>query len=159
MPNEEKKPAKRARKEYAQEVLEIKISKEVKEIEAQETDYKNVFLWAINGLSSGLLYQGLLGIGFVSLVVFLGIQTGYSYFWSFVFLATALGISNILTLFLGLFVGSISDVYGKRKFLVIIFTGISIVFFTFIASWMNFYFTIVLFIIGNTLFQTSRIVY
>ena len=140
------------------QTVEIPISEEALKIEAQSTVLKNVLKWAVGGLSSGLLYQGLLSIGFVSLVVFLGFQEGFTYFWSFVFLALSLGISNLITLILGLFVGTLSDIFGKRKLLVLIFTSISIVLFATIASWMNFYFTIILFILGNSLFQVSRIV-
>lgn len=155
----QKTPVSEQINDYIRKKEKIPISQESLDYEAQSTNYRNIIKWAINGVSSGLLYQGLLSIGFVSILIFLGTQEGFTYFWSFVFLALSLAISNILTLISGLFIGTLSDIFGKRKQLVLILTSISTLLFALIASWLNFYFTIVLFIIGNTIFQISRIIF
>jgi len=139
--------------------LDIHISKDAKELEASSTNIKNLLLWSSGAISSGVVYQGLMSIAFIVLSVFLGMQQGQTYFWSFVTLTIALVISNILTMIIGPFIGSLSDIIGKRKILVIILTSISLVIFACITSFMNFWFTIVLFTIGNLFFQLGNIVY
>ncbi|MFX1538218.1 MAG: MFS transporter, partial [Promethearchaeota archaeon] len=138
---------------------ELSFSKEALEIEAEQTNSKNVLLWGFGSAISGIFRQGLLSITFVTLGIFLGMQEGFTFFWSFVALTIVLGISNLLVIIIGPFIGALSDSLGKRKSFMIIFSGISVVLLATIATWLNFWLTATLFIFGNCAYQLGRIVY
>ncbi|MHA1124021.1 MAG: MFS transporter [Candidatus Heimdallarchaeota archaeon] len=137
----------------------ITISDDAEKLEAKKFSWKNVSLWALNSIANGSFTQGIIGIAFISISVYLGMQEEFTYFWSFFAMTLALAISNLLSVIFAPIIGTLTDVLGKRKIFVIILSGVGSLLIAFCVTWLNFYFTIILFLIGNFFFQLGCVAY
>ncbi|MFW9924475.1 MAG: MFS transporter [Candidatus Thorarchaeota archaeon] len=141
-------------------------------LEAKTTRKANIILWYTYDATDNFFSQTIISLAFTPFAFLLGQMMGWDLMTTFIVVSCVMAGSNLLVAIFGPLLGAISDTSGKRKNAVIIVASIMIAttLFTSIYAllldspsefWQKsvFWFTCIMFIIGNFCYQAGRMFY
>ena len=133
---------------------------DAKDIEAQKTSFRNVFLWSSYDAADTMFSQAIISIAFQPFVLLLAFEQGITNYWSaFALMSVFMAVSNLLVAVFGPFIGALADTLGKRKPAVLISASImSLATFGFMF-WRNVWWACIMFVVANFGYQVGRMFY
>ncbi|MBN1330076.1 MAG: MFS transporter [Candidatus Heimdallarchaeota archaeon] len=127
--------------------------------EAVTTSKRNILFWAFYDAADTVFAMAIISITLYQWGELIGMKQGYSFDQAHVMVSTFLMISNIIVAILLPILGAHSDIVGKRKLMVLIFGGTTILLTPLIALSSRFLLGLFFLLVANVCYQAGNLYY
>lgn len=146
---------------FASTSAATEVVQDVLEIEASETNYKNILLWSSYDAGDTLFSQAIISIVFQPLLLLLAFEYNIraNYSDAFILMSLFMALSNLLVAIFAPMIGALTDTMGKRKPAVIISASMMMLSTLAFTFYKNFWWLAIMFVIANFSYQSGRMFY